>query len=105
MTNWTANENVIEWIRGTDTVYVTLSEPKQINRVYRLQAKSSEVVIFNRPEENGGYLYAKMPLAFVRLFAPPKQSEEKRDRARLQLAKNKDAIQGKTIEKQEEDNE
>ena len=100
--NWTANENVIEWMRGSDLAYIILSEPKQINRVYRLQEKSDQVEILKRPEENDGYLYAKIPVAFIRLFAPPKQSEAKREAARLQMARLKDANRAKTTEKQEE---
>ena len=48
------------------------------------------------------WVLVKIPVAFIRLFAPPKQSEAKREAARLQMARLKDAIREKTTEKQEE---
>lgn len=70
---YSANENAIEWIRGEDRITVTLSDEKMINAVKRLAKKyPDEIEIVALPSKNGGYLYAHLPLSFLKIQAKGK---------------------------------
>lgn len=70
---YSANENAIEFIRGEDKMTVTLSDEKMINTIKRLAKKyPDDVEIVALPSKNGGYLYAHLPLSFLKIQAKGK---------------------------------
>lgn len=79
------NENVIEWLTGSDTVLVTLSQKKYINKIKKLATTHSEVVI--ESENKDGSILAKLPLKFIRITPTRQLTEEQRNQARERLKK------------------
>lgn len=83
------NENAIEWLRGDGRITVTLSDRRLINTVLRLAKKAPDrIEILARPEDNGGYLYAHLPLSCLRIQMPPRTpftTEEQREANRQRL--------------------
>lgn len=83
------NENAIEWLRGDGRITVTLSDRRLINTVLRLAKKDPDrIEILARPEDNGGYLYAHLPLSYLRIQMPPRVpavTEEQREAGRQRL--------------------
>lgn len=76
-------ENVIEWLNGQDTVTVTLSQKRLINKVKNLAAKSDEVQIL--AENDDGTLLAHVPLKYIKISQPRQLSDEQREAARKRL--------------------
>jgi hypothetical protein len=71
------NENAIEWLRDQDRITVTLSDRKMINKVKRIAEKHpQDVEILALPENNGGYLYARLPLVCLNLRDPGRRTEK-----------------------------
>lgn len=89
-TNFPApNENAIEFLRGQKRTTVTLTEPRYVNRIRKLAEQyPDEVEIVADGPSNGGYLYAHIPTAWVRIQPPKKmnfteeQLEERREAMR-----------------------
>lgn len=53
--------------------FVSSDERRWINHIRKLaDKKPDEVVILKEPEENGGFIYAKIPPKWVRI-APPRE--------------------------------
>lgn len=69
-------ENVIEWYTGSDTVTVTLTQQKHINKVRKLAETDSRVVIIAENED--GSICAHLPLSFIKISAPRQMSEEQK---------------------------
>ena len=83
------HENAIEWIYGQRTCTVTLWTGKQQNKVAALCRKHPEKVkVIAWPEENGGYLYARIPLTWLKFNSPAHavMSEEQKAAAVKRLA-------------------
>lgn len=59
-------ENCIEWLNGEDTISVTLSQVKYINKVKKLQKKYPEMVTI-LAENDDGSIFARMPLKALKL--------------------------------------
>lgn len=59
-------ENVIEWITGEDTISVTLSQTKHINKVERLAKKYPDLVQILKRNEDGS-IFAHLPLKSLKL--------------------------------------
>ena len=59
-------ENLIEWMTGQDTVTVTFSQKKYVNRIKRMSKKYPEKVIIEA-ENDDGSITAKIPLKAVHL--------------------------------------
>ena len=72
-------ENVIEWIDGMDTVSVTVTQRKYINKIKKLAQKHDEVDIVKENED--GTLFAHVPLSYIKISAPRQMSEEQRIQA------------------------
>ena len=83
-------ENVIEWIDGMDTVSVTFTQRKYINKIKKLAQKHDEVDIVKENED--GTLFAHVPLSYIKISAPRFMSEEQRRQAgeRLRTIKEKE---------------
>lgn len=59
-------ENVIEWLTGQETISVTLTQKKYINRVKRLAKKYPEQVQV-LVENDDGSIFAHLPLKALKL--------------------------------------
>ena len=79
------NENVIEWLSGSDLVLVTLSQKKYVNKVKKLAEAHDDVVIM-RVNKDGSIL-ARLPLKFIRITPTRQLTEEQRNQARERLEK------------------
>lgn len=72
---WGENENAIEWLDSRDKATVTLHGGRLKNRVMRLAEEyPDEVEIRREPDENGGFLVAKIPVKWVKI-TPPRRLE------------------------------
>ena len=86
-TTWGENENAIEWLDTKQKATVTLHGGRLKNRVMRLADEyPDEVEIRREPDENGGFLVAKIPANWVKITPPRRleltdeQKEELRER-------------------------
>lgn len=84
---WGENENAIEWLDSRDKATVTLHGGRLKNRALRLAEEyPEEVEIRREPDENGGFLVAKIPVKWVKITPPRRleltdeQKEELRER-------------------------
>lgn len=90
---WGENENAIEWLDSRDKATVTLHGGRLKNRVLRLAEEyPDEVEIRREPDDNGGFLVAKIPAKWVKI-TPPRRLEltdEKKEelRERIKVAQN-----------------
>ena len=79
-------ENVIEWIKGEDVAYATLTQERYKNTVKRLAQEKPEdckIIALNRD----GSILASIPIKWVKI-APPKEISEKQKEA-LSAAREK----------------
>ena len=86
-TTWGENENAIEWLDTQQKATVTLHGGRLKNRVMKLAEEyPDEVEIRREPDENGGFLVAKIPAKWVKITPPRRleltdeQKEELRER-------------------------
>lgn len=81
-------ENALEWLTGEDSVTVTLYRGRLQNRILKLaEEHPDEVAVICRPEENNGFLFAHIPLKWLKIQPPKQMSEELKERGRHQLQK------------------
>lgn len=73
-------ENNIEWLTGQQTVTVTFTQPRFINKVKKLAETHEGVQIL--AENSDGSICAHVPLKFIKLSAPRQMTEEQREQAR-----------------------
>lgn len=72
---WGENENAIEWLDTQQKATVTLHGGRLKNRVLRLAEEyPDEVEIRREPDDNGGFLVAKIPVKWVKI-TPPRRLE------------------------------
>lgn len=65
ISNWSGQENAIEFMNGDERAYVTFSERRFINQVKRLAKRyPAEVEII---DETKSHIYASVPISFVGL--------------------------------------
>ena len=84
-------ENAIEWLEGSKTMTVTISNRKIANRIRKLKEQHpDEVEIIADGPENGGYLYARIPAGWIFLGPRPKRelTDEQLEALRETFAKN-----------------
>lgn len=81
-------ENCIEWLNGQDTISVTLSQGRYINRVKELAEKYPEKVQILHVNEDGS-IFAHLPLKSLKLNIIParEMGEEEKIKARERLKK------------------
>lgn len=73
-------ENVIEFLRGSQTALVMFSQGRYISHVKMLAERFPEdVQILKLPEDNHGYLLARLPVRYIKLRPPVQMSQEQRD--------------------------
>lgn len=81
-------ENAIEFLDGQKTAAVTLHDRRLRNRILKLaEQHPDEVSVICRPEENNGFLFAHIPLKWLRIQPPKQMSEEQREKAKERLAR------------------
>ena len=86
-----ANENAIEFMRDGKYATVTLSSPRSINRVMKLaEQKPDDVRILATPDTNGGYLYARVPVKWIKINPPKELSEETKKNMAERLRKGRE---------------
>ena len=73
-----SNENVIEWLTGTDRVAVTFSQQKYISKIKKLAEKNSDIEV---TENKDGSVFANFPLSWIKISPPKKMSEEQKEAA------------------------
>ena len=81
-------ENAIEWYNGQDTITITLSQKKFINKVLKLAEDFPNEVKIDKINEDGTLL-AHIPLKYLRISRPRELSEEERKAAAERLANYK----------------
>jgi len=96
---YAANENAIEFLRDEDRMTVTFSDPHFIAVIKRLAKKyPDQVEIMALPSNNGGYIYAHLPVSFLQIRFPGIQPE----RTEEQIKEASERME-KIIEKQRKD--
>lgn len=80
-------ENNIEWLNGQQTVTVTLSQGRFINKVKKLAETHEDVQIV--AENSDGSICAHLPLKFIKISAPRQMTEEQKEQARERLLAHK----------------
>lgn len=77
----TLQENVIEWLRGSDRVTVNLCNNRYATRVRKLaEANPDEVEIVSDRE---GVLLAHVPVSYIRIQPPKKMNYTEEQRAEI----------------------
>lgn len=72
-------ENAIEWLEGSKTMTVTISNRKIANRIRKLKEQHpDEVEIIADGPGNGGYLYAHIPTEWLKIRPKREVTEEER---------------------------
>lgn len=83
------SENMIEFISGSRTVTVTLTNRKHINRIKKLYEERKEDFKYLYENEDGS-ICAKLPLKWLKFNAGSKEgrvmTEEQKEAARIRLA-------------------
>ena len=77
-------ENSIEWLNGQDTVTVSFSQKKYINKVKKLAEKHPESVVI-LAENDDGSIFAHLPIKAVKLSIITRKDEELSDEEREEL--------------------
>lgn len=87
-------ENVIEWITGSNTATVTISQKKYQSKIRRLAEKYPDDVNI-LTDNNGDCIVAHMPLKYIHIFASESHLTEEQRKAngerlkKLRQTKNK----------------
>lgn len=77
-------ENAIEFLTSEETATVTFSRQKYITMVKKLKERyPDKVEILADGQSNSGYLYARIPVEWVKIRPNKEVSEAQRERARL----------------------
>lgn len=80
-------ENVIEWLTGQDTISVTFSQKKYVNKVKALAEKHPDLVQILH-ENDDGSIFAHLPLKSLKLsvIIPRELSEDEKEIMTQRLA-------------------
>jgi len=73
-------ENSIEWVTGDDTIVVTISQRKYVNKIIKLSSSNPNIDIIEYPDNNNGYLYAKLPIKCLKISNPRTLSDEQKEK-------------------------
>jgi len=78
------NENVIEWIKDSETATLSLTQGRTITRVMKLaESRPEECRII--AENKDGSICAKVPVGWIKISPVRKASEEQREGARRRM--------------------
>lgn len=78
-------ENAIEWYNGDETITITLSQRRFINKINNLAKLYPDEVRIDKINEDGTML-AHIPLSYLKIQKPRVMSEEEKEKARERLA-------------------
>lgn len=67
MANYYYGENAIEWLRGQDSMILSLSEPDLIKDIVKMSKEDSNVEIIGKDKYT---LCARMPRSYMKLKKP-----------------------------------
>lgn len=90
---YNSDENAIEFLTTGATATVTFSKRKYINRIRKLaESHPDEVKIIADGQKNSGYLYAQIPVDWIKISPRVKRelSEEEKERMRSAFLANID---------------
>lgn len=73
-------ENVIEWITGSNTVTVTISQKRHQSKIRRLAEKHPDDVDI-LTDNNGDCIVAHIPLKYIHIFASESHLTEEQRKA------------------------
>lgn len=76
------DENVIEWLNGSDYIGATLSQKKWINKVELFATQDKNVRILARNAD--GSIFAHLPISYLKLS--PKRTVELTDEERKEIS-------------------
>ena len=81
------SENAIEFTKGDRTATVTFSQAKYANRIKMLADKYPEQVkILAEGKSNGGYMYAHVPVEWIKIIPSRQLSEQRKEALRSQAS-------------------
>ena len=75
------NENVIEWLTGEDTIAVTVSQKKFVNKIKRFALTDENVVIL--AENSDGSIFVHLPISYLKLSPKRKDNISAERKAEL----------------------
>lgn len=75
-------ENNIEWITGENTIAVTLTSQRHINKIRKLAERKPDDVKITTNKD--GSIYATLPLSYLKFNAPLTLTEERKEKLREQ---------------------
>ncbi len=75
MANYFYGENAIEWLRGQNTMVVSLSDPELIKEVVAMSKEDKDVEIIGKDKHT---LCAKVPRSYLRLKKPAVRKKTKK---------------------------
>lgn len=62
-------ENAVEWLKGQETMTLTVTEPSLIDTIMKLAEKDSNVKVI---EKTRSYVLAHVPYSYLKIEAPKK---------------------------------
>lgn len=92
-------ENCIEWLTGRDTIVLSLTQERYINKVRRLKKKFPDDIKIKTNKD--GSICAKMPLSFLKLNHVEREKKELTDEEKQEIRKRLQA--GKKAKAQDSD--
>ncbi len=75
MANYFYGENAIEWLRGQNTMVVSLSDPDLIKEIVAMSKTDKEVEIIGKDKHT---LCAKVPRSYLKLKKPATRKNSKK---------------------------
>lgn len=64
--------------------YISSDERKWINKIRKLNSeRPNECIIIDEPEDNGGFVYAKFPISWIKVRPPKNVSMSDEQRAKV----------------------
>lgn len=81
-------ENVVEFVNGEKTCSVTFNSRKYINRIKKLRQDNPDAFL-SYVENDDGSIFAKIPLAWLKISPPRKYTDEQREELKARLNKIK----------------
>ena len=82
-----AIENVVEFIKGEETMTITLSSARHMTMIRNLAKRFPEEVRIDHDRDHNGYFLAHLPVSFLKFQAPMQLTEEQREARRERFRK------------------
>lgn len=82
------NENVIEWLTGSKTASLTITQPKYINKIKALAKERPDECQILVENEDDGSIFVHVPVRWIRINPPRTLSDEAKLAAAERLKSN-----------------